>query len=107
MGSCVWRFLEKGFKLTEHRPLSEVSSGPKTLKNLMREHERLIVVKTMERNGGNQQLSANALGITKRALQKILERQRLVKRRFTKPLPISSNLITTPEETSQDRKRKS
>jgi transcriptional regulator with GAF, ATPase, and Fis domain len=103
LGPSVWIF-EKGFELSEQRPLSEVSSGPKTLKNLMREHERLIVIKTMERNGGNQQLSADALGITKRALQKILERQRLVKRRFTKPLPIS---IITHGESLQERKRKS
>lgn len=72
----------------ENRPFSEVLSGKKTLKSLMRDHERLIVTKTLERNGGDQQKASEALGITKRALQKILERHGLVKRRFTKPLKI-------------------
>jgi DNA-binding NtrC family response regulator len=78
--------------MTDLKPLSEISTGPKTLKALMREYERMIVIKTMERNAGSQALSASALGITKRALQKILERQHLVKRRFTKALSISKSL---------------
>jgi transcriptional regulator with GAF, ATPase, and Fis domain len=83
----------------ENRPFSEVLDGKKTLKSLMREHERLIVTKTLERNGGNQQLAANALGITMRGLQKILERHHLVKRRFTKPLPFFKKLLSAKKET--------
>lgn len=60
----------------------------KTLKQLMREHERVIVTQTLARNGGSYDRTAQVLGVTRRALDKILERHRLSKRRFTKPLPI-------------------
>lgn len=60
----------------------------KPLRQLMRDYERQIVVQTLARNGGNYDTTASALGITRRALEKVLERHGLTKRRFTKPLPI-------------------
>jgi DNA-binding NtrC family response regulator len=60
----------------------------KTLRDLMRAYERTIVVTALNRNGGNREVTATVLGITRRALDKILERHHLVKKRYTQVLPI-------------------
>lgn len=60
----------------------------KTLHELLSEYERTIVKTTLSRNGGNRDVSAAALGVTRRALDKILKRHHLVRSRYTKPLPI-------------------
>lgn len=65
-----------------------MSGHRKTLRDLVRDYERSMVVQTLVRNNGNQVKTASALGITRRTLQKILERHHLLKRRYTKPLPI-------------------
>lgn len=62
----------------------------------MREHERSIVTQTLFRNGGNRKLTAQGLGITVRALEKILERHHILPRRFTKPLPITITKSEVP-----------
>lgn len=59
----------------------------KTLRELMFEHERTILVATLKQNGNDRSLAAKALGITLRALEKALLRHHLVKRRYTRPLP--------------------
>jgi DNA-binding NtrC family response regulator len=58
------------------------------LKKLLRDYEKTIVVQTLARNNGDRAVAAQALGITKRALEKMLERHHLARRRFTRKLPI-------------------
>lgn len=62
----------------------------KSLPELMRAYERQIVVSTLARNNGNYDMTAAALGITRRALDKVLARHSISKRRFTRVLPIPS-----------------
>ena len=64
----------------------------KTLRELMHDHEREIVIRTMRANQGNYDLTAAALGVTRRALDKILLRHHLGKRRYTRALPIARPL---------------
>ncbi len=49
---------------------------------------------TLSKHGGDRDETAKVLGITRRALDKILERHRLVKRRYTQiiPIPMLENL---------------
>lgn len=73
----------------------------KTLKDLKRDYERGVVTTTLAKNGGDHHKTSQALGITKRALEKILVRHHLLKRRFTKQLPIPP-VSMSPEQDSQD-----
>jgi len=75
----------------------------KTLRELLRAYERDIVLKTMHANRGNYDLTAAALGITRRALDKILLRHHLAKRRYTKALPITRQHTAT--SMSKDEKK--
>lgn len=68
----------------------------KTLRDLMREHERTIVIQTIAQNQGNRKLAAEALGITSRALEKILGRHHMLRRRYTKALPITKKSLEQP-----------
>jgi DNA-binding NtrC family response regulator len=69
----------------------------------MRDYERNIVAQTILRNGGNRDLAANALGITRRALDKILERHHmLIRRRFTRALPITKVTPSDDEEKNRE-----
>ena len=71
----------------------------------MRAHERTIILKTLEVNKGNRRRSAEVLGITQRALEKILERHHLVKHRYSQVLPIppASFSKETDEKKSQGK----
>lgn len=60
----------------------------KTLRELMSVYERTIIQSTLARNNGNRDTTAEVLGITRRALEKILKRHHLVRSRYSKPLPI-------------------
>lgn len=60
----------------------------KSLAELMRDYERLIVLQTLQRNGNDRPKAAAALKITRRGLDKILSRNNISKRRYTRPLPI-------------------
>lgn len=60
----------------------------KTLKEHLRDHEKYIVKKTLEAHGGDKESVARVLGVSVRALNKILERHGLVRSRFARPLPI-------------------
>lgn len=60
----------------------------KSLRQLLREYERVIVERTVVANGGDKDLTAMALGVSKRALYKILERHGLLRPRYTRLLPI-------------------
>lgn len=59
-----------------------------TLRQLLRDYEKMVVTKTLQTNGNDKEITAKALGISVRALNKILERHGLVRARFVKPLPI-------------------
>ncbi len=48
----------------------------------------MIVKRILDANDGDKILTSRALGITLRYLNKILERHRLVRPRYAKPLPI-------------------
>ncbi len=63
----------------------------KTLAQLKHEFEKMVVLQTLKANKDDRDKTAEALGITGRALDKILSRHHISKRRFTKPLPIPSN----------------
>lgn len=54
----------------------------------MREHEKLIVERTLQANGRDRDVAAMALGVTRRGLEKIMERHGLLRPVMTKPLPI-------------------
>ena len=60
----------------------------KTLAQLKHEFEKMVVERTLKANENDREKTAAALGITGRALDKILRRHHISKRRFTKPLPI-------------------
>lgn len=60
----------------------------KRLHDLLRDFKKSVVAATLKRNGGNRALTAAALGISGRALEKILARTGLAKRRYAKKLPI-------------------
>lgn len=60
----------------------------KGLRDLLREYERMIIMRTLAANGNDKAKTASALRMTRRALDKALERHRLVKRRYARPLPI-------------------
>ena len=72
----------------------------KTLRELMHAHEREIVTRTMLANRGDYDLTASALGITRRALDKILLRHHLAKRRYTKALPITRQHKSPDKDTT-------
>lgn len=63
----------------------------KGLKDLMRDYERTIVSQTLSRNGGDRNRVALVLKISRRALDKIIERHRICKPRFARPLPFQPN----------------
>ena len=64
----------------------------KTLPQLLRDYEKQIVSQTLSRNAGNYDTTAAVLGVTRRALDKILARHGISKRRFTKLLPIPAHV---------------
>jgi DNA-binding NtrC family response regulator len=70
----------------------------KTLRDLKRDFERTVVMTTLTRHAGDRDLTAKVLGITRRALDKILERHHLVKRRYTLAIPM-------PQEAEQPEKQ--
>lgn len=59
-----------------------------SLKELMRAYEKSIVTQTLRANKGDKALTARALDISPRFLNKILERHGLIRPRFVRPLPI-------------------
>lgn len=59
-----------------------------TLKKLLSDYEKLVVTRTLQANAGDKEKAARALGITARALNRILERHGLVRPRFVRALPI-------------------
>ncbi len=67
----------------------------KPLKVLLFEYEREIVTRTLRASNGSRDVAASALGITRRGLEKILERHHLVSRRYTKILPIPPEALPT------------
>lgn len=60
----------------------------KTLKELVYDYVRMVVAQTLARNGGDKGATARALGLTRRAFDKLLDRYRMSKPRFARPLPI-------------------
>lgn len=60
----------------------------KGLRQLLRQYERDIVVTTLKKHGGDKAKTAKALQISRRTLDKIMERHRLGARRYARPLPI-------------------
>ena len=60
----------------------------KGLQQLLREYEKHVVFSTLKANGMDKAKTALALQITRRALDKMLERHRLVAPRYAKALPI-------------------
>ena len=60
----------------------------KSLRDLKFDFERTVVLKTLEQNSFDRRRTAKALQITLRALDKIFDRHHLVKRRFSKMLPL-------------------
>jgi Bacterial regulatory protein, Fis family len=64
----------------------------KTLRDLKRDYERNVVTETLKRYGWDRDQTAKILGITSRALDKILERHHLVKRRYTQPIPMPQDV---------------
>jgi DNA-binding NtrC family response regulator len=64
----------------------------KTLRDLKRDFERTVVMTTLTRYEGDRDMTAKVLGITSRALDKILERHHLVKKRYTQPIPMPEGL---------------
>ena len=60
----------------------------KSLRELKFEFERTVVMRTLQQNEFDRKKTAAALQITVRALDKIFDRHHLVKRRFSKVLPI-------------------
>lgn len=70
------------FSRTVQRASITVATGPrKTLRILLREYERLLVEKTLDRNLRDRRRTAEALGITLRGLEKILARHGMSRRR--------------------------
>lgn len=63
----------------------------KGLLKLLRDYEKHVVFTTLKANGMDKAKTAVALQITRRALDKMLERHRLVPPRYAKPLPIPPN----------------
>ena len=55
---------------------------------MLRDYEKHIVIVTLRANASDKTLTANALQISRRALDKILERHRLARPRYARPLPI-------------------
>jgi DNA-binding NtrC family response regulator len=69
----------------------------KGLRHLMREYEKHLVQTTLKANGMDKARTAMGLQISRRALDKILERHRLVQQpRYARPLPIPR--FVKPEE---------
>jgi len=68
-----------------------------SLAKLITQHRLLVVKETLKKNDGNRKLAALALGITPRALKKILGKHGLSKPRYAKPLPFSSGELVTAE----------
>jgi len=66
----------------------KVSPVPKTLRDHVRDFERNLVAQTLQRNNGDRRKTAEALGVSERGLEKILNRHHMLRRRFTRPLPI-------------------
>jgi len=60
----------------------------KGLAQLLRDYEKHVVYTTLKANAMDKAKTAHALQITRRALDKMLERHRLVAPRYAKPLPI-------------------
>ena len=63
---------------------------------LLREYEVVIISRTLQANNGDKELTAKALQVSRRSLDKMLERHRLVRPRFARPLPIP--LVSTDDD---------
>lgn len=63
----------------------------KTLRELLNDYRLNIVRATLARNDGDRDRAAAVLGISRRALDKILKKHHLVRSRYTKALPIPSD----------------
>lgn len=57
-----------------HRNLLFANDHPCTLSESVAAHRRVIILKELERNGGNRQKAAKALGISYSSLRRILEK---------------------------------
>ena len=71
-----------------------------TLRELMMRHERQIVIDTLARHQGDRVLTAKALGVGRRTLDKLLERHHLAKRRYARVLPITKDLLKGVDDDS-------
>lgn len=60
----------------------------KPLWQLKRDFELMIVLETLKQNDNDREKVAKLLDITRRGLDKILDRHHMLKRRWTRPLPI-------------------
>jgi DNA-binding NtrC family response regulator len=60
----------------------------KHLHDLVREFKKSVVTATLRRNGGNRKLTAEGLGISMRALEDLLAKFGVSKRRYAKKIPI-------------------
>ena len=59
----------------------------KSLKELVRAYERMIIERTLAANGYDRAKAATALGLTMRGLEKALSRHGLAKVRYARRLP--------------------
>lgn len=62
-------------------------SPRKTLRDLMHDYEKHIVIETYKRNASNREKTAHALGISMRCLEKIFARHAIGRRRYARKLP--------------------
>jgi DNA-binding NtrC family response regulator len=60
----------------------------KTLRDLVREYERDLVLRTLARNGQDRERARLALGLSPRGFAKVLERHHISAKRYTRRLPI-------------------